>query len=346
VLHVEALRGDSHDIHIQLAEEAVGTRIYRPLHQPPREHQARSYALRPPEAWWIASYSALTHGDGEPARQIAPETATQDVLTEAAREITEWTASDGDYGMHAFPRGAEPGTFLHDLLEWIAEAGFASVAKDTAALAQQVARRCQRRGWQMWIAPLMQWLPALLKTSLGSPDGCDFALSSLNDHRRYQAELEFWFEAHQVDTRRLDELVCRHTLDGAPRAPLPSNRINGMLKGFIDLIVEHGGRYYVIDYKSNWLGDTTGAYTPAVMREATLQSRYDLQYAIYTLALHRQLRARLPDYNYERHVGGVLYLYLRGIDGHGHGVHAERLPYALIDAMDRLFTQGAHADAA
>lgn len=344
--HVEALRGDLRDIHIQPAEESAGMRIYRPLREPPREHQARSYALRAPEAWWIASYSALTHGNDEPARQIAPETASQDVLTEAAREPAPWTAVGGDYGMHAFPRGAEPGTFLHDVLQWIAEAGFASVAIDTSALAQQVARRCQRRGWQMWIAPLMQWLPALLKTTLASPEGVDLVLASLDDHRRYQAELEFWFEAHHVDTRRLDELVCRHTLDGAPRVPLPPNRIDGMLKGFIDLIVVHGGRYYVIDYKSNWLGDTASAYTPAAMRQVTLQSRYDLQYAIYTLALHRQLRARLPGYDYERHVGGVLYLYLRGIDGHGHGVHAERLPYALVDAMDRLFAQGAHADAA
>jgi exodeoxyribonuclease V beta subunit len=77
-----------------------------------------------------------------------------------------------------------------------------------------------------------------------------------------------------------------------------------------------------------------------------LQSRYDLQYAIYTLALHRQLKARLPGYDYERHMGGVLYLYLRGVDGDGHGVHRERLPFALIDALDRLFATGGIADAA
>ncbi|RDS85712.1 exodeoxyribonuclease V subunit beta [Dyella psychrodurans] len=343
---IEALRGDSGDIEVHVAEDGAGLRVYRPLRHAEHERQARIYPLRPPEPWWIASYSALTHGDGEPARQMAPETANQDVLAEAARETAEWTATDGNYGMHAFPRGAEPGTFLHDLLEWVAETGFASVAKDTSALEQQIARRCQRRGWQVWIGPLMQWLPALLKTPLALPDGDALALSSLDDRRRYQAELEFWFEAHHVDTRRLDELVSRHTLDGAPRVSLPPNHIHGVLKGFIDLIVEHDDRYYVIDYKSNWLGDATSAYTSAAMREATLQSRYDLQYAIYTLALHRQLRARLPDYDYERHVGGVLYLYLRGIDDHDHGVHAERLPYVLIDAMDRLFAQGAHADVA
>jgi exodeoxyribonuclease V beta subunit len=119
-----------------------------------------------------------------------------------------------------------------------------------------------------------------------------------------------------------------------------------MLKGFIDLIVEHGGRWYVVDYKSNWLGSDARAYTADAMDASVRHSRYDLQYAIYTLALHRQLRARLPGYDYERHIGGVLYLYLRGVDGDGHGVHRERLPFALIEAMDRLFAEGESRDAA
>lgn len=343
---VEALRGDSRDIQIHVAIEPASVHSYRPPRRPDGERQARIYRLPAPEPWWIASYSALTHGEGEPARQVAPETATQDVLTEAAREATEWTAGAIDYGMHAFPRGAEAGTFLHDLLEWIAENGFATVAHDTTELERQIARRCQRRGWQMWIAPLSQWLPALLHTPLALPDGTTLALAQLADRTHYQAELEFWFEAHRVDTRQLDQLVTRHTLDGLPRPILPANHVNGMLKGFIDLIVEQQGRYYVLDYKSNWLGETYGAYTPAAMRESALQARYDLQYAIYTLALHRLLRARLPDYDYERHVGGVLYLYLRGIDQAGHGVHAERLPRVLIDAMDRLFAQEAHTHVA
>jgi len=343
---IEALRDDSRDIHVHVAHESAGTRSYHPSRRPPGERQARSYTLPAPEPWWIASYSALAHGEGSAAAQTAPDTAIQDVLKEAARESIEWSAPAVDYGMHAFPRGAEAGTFLHDLLEWIAEAGFAAVANDPKALEQQIARRCQRHGWQAWISPLGQWLPALLQTPLALPDGHTLALADLDVRSRYQAELEFWFEAHRVDTQQLDQWVTRYTLGGLPRPPLPSNRVHGMLKGFIDLIVEQHGRYYVVDYKSNWLGESAATYTPAAMRDATLHARYDLQYAIYTLALHRHLRTRLPDYDYERHVGGVLYLYLRGIDHAGHGVHTERLPFTLIDAMDRLFAQGARAHVA
>jgi exodeoxyribonuclease V beta subunit len=343
---VEAMRGGLPDIHIHVADETAGTRVYHPTRQHQGERQARVYTLPAPESWWIASYSALTHGESEPAAQLAPDTASQDVLQEAARESIEWNAPAIDYGMHAFPRGAEAGTFLHDLLEWIAETGFAAVAADPSLLEQQIARRCERRGWQAWISPLSQWLPALLKTPLALPDGHTLAFDDLSARTRYQAEMEFWFEAHRVDARQLDDLVTRHTLGGLSRPALPPTRVNGMLKGFIDLIVEQQGRYYVIDYKSNWLGETSAAYTPAAMRDATLHARYDLQYAIYTLALHRHLRVRLPDYDYERHIGGVLYLYLRGVDHAGHGVHSERLPLTLIDAMDRLFAQGARADVA
>jgi exodeoxyribonuclease V beta subunit len=343
---LQALRGENADIHIGVMNAPHSIHTYRPAHRSSIQRPARSSSLQPPEPWWIASYSALTHGAGDAVRTLAPETATQDVLTEAAREAADLPAPENDRNIHAFPRGAEPGTFLHDLLEWIAESGFANVAADTAALEKYVARRCQRRGWQMWIVPLTQWLAALLQSPLTLPEGGTLALAELADRSRYQAELEFWFEAHHVDTQQLDRLVTRHTLGAAPRPTLAQSRVNGMLKGFIDLIAEKQGRYYIIDYKSNWLGDTARAYTAEAMRDAALQSRYDLQYAIYTLALHRHLRARLPGYRYEKHVGGVMYLYLRGIDDAGHGIHVERLPFTLIDAMDRLFAQGAEADVA
>ena len=108
---------------------------------------------------------------------------------------------------------------------------------------------------------------------------------------RVQIEMEFWFGVRQVDLRALDALVCRHTLHGAPRTALLPQQLNGMLKGFIDLVFEHQGRYYVADYKSNWLGPRDADYTPAALRDAVLQHRYELQYVLYVFALHRLLRS-------------------------------------------------------
>ena len=158
--------------------------------------------------------------------------------------------------------------------------------------------------------------------------------------------MEFWVAVHEVDLKQLDALVVCHTLDAAARAPLLPGQLNGMLKGFIDLIVEHEGRYYVIDYKSNHLGADDAAYTAAAMAQEILAHRYELQYVLYLLALHRMLKLRLPDYDYDRHVGGALYLFLRGSQSPGRGVHAERPSRALIEALDRLFTANPAREAA
>jgi len=342
---VRALADDATLHVIPLADDADEHRHYAAT-QANLSRDARPCTLKPTEPWWIASYSALAHSDASSTPRPAPETASQATLAENVNTGNADASGTDAHGIHAFPRGAHAGTFLHDLLESCANEGFARAAAPSASLRDTIARRCQARGWQAWIKPLTAWMPELLRTPLPLPDGGSMPLAALADATRYRAELEFWFEANHVDAAALDRLVSTHTLDGAPRPALPANHVNGLLKGFIDLVFEHDGRWYVADYKSNWLGGHAGAYTDAAMRDSVLQSRYDLQYAIYTLALHRQLKARLPGYDYERHMGGVLYLYLRGMDGDGHGVHRERLPLALVDALDRLFATGGIAHAA
>ncbi|MGA1253956.1 MAG: PD-(D/E)XK nuclease family protein, partial [Burkholderiaceae bacterium] len=116
-----------------------------------------------------------------------------------------------------------------------------------------------------------------------------------------------------------------------------SSRLTGMLKGFIDLVAAHNGRYFVLDYKSNWLGPTDADYSADALEQAVLEHRYELQYALYLLALHRLLRSRIPDYDYDRHVGGAVYLFLRGLDGPAAGVHYQKPQRQTIEALDRLF---------
>jgi exodeoxyribonuclease V beta subunit len=153
-----------------------------------------------------------------------------------------------------------------------------------------------------------------------------------------KVEMEFWFAASRVDVRALDAAVRRHVLPGHPRPELAPATLNGMLKGFIDLVFEHDGRFHVADYKSNWLGPDDESYTADAMRDAILGHRYDLQYALYLFALHRFLRARLPGYDYETHVGGAAYVFLRGLGAATRGVHVERPPRALVDELDALFS--------
>ncbi|MGR4871242.1 exodeoxyribonuclease V subunit beta [Variovorax sp. LARHSF232] len=311
----------------------------------------------PRERWWIASYSALRQAaahapDDEiedalerPLIETAPSSAAEDIYADSsAGEQPGTVAVPADAlaggSLHEFPRGAGPGSFLHGLLEWVGRQGFAKVHADAALqaeLAALVARRCQQSDWSAWAEPLAAWLRGWLAApldlrALGAKSPVAPAALA-----RVQIEMEFLFAAQQVDTRALDALVCRHTLGGAARPPLQPQQVHGMLKGYIDLVFEHEGRYYVADYKSNWLGPRDADYHPAALREQVLAHRYELQYVLYLFALHRLLRARLPDYDYERHVGGAAYLFLRGHAALGQGLHVERPPRALMDALDDLF---------
>ncbi|KAE9646786.1 exodeoxyribonuclease V subunit beta [Pseudomonas sp. PB103] len=305
----------------------------------PRNEAILSATLLPKrrasENWWIASYSALRISDVlSVGSDEAPDSPQAQKLfdderldPDAPREIIA-----GGADIHRFPRGPNPGTFLHGLLEWAGDDGFA-VSRE--ALVDAIARRCNLRGWEGWITTLSDWLQHLLKSPL--PVGSGQAPVVLEQLKQYRVEMEFWFASHKVDVLKLDELVRQHTHNGVARVAAEPVQLNGMFKGFIDLTFEHDGRYYVADYKSNWLGVDDLAYTEQAMEKSILDNRYDLQYVLYLLALHRQLKARLPDYDYDRHVGGALYLFLRGTRADSRGVYFARPPRTLIERLDRMF---------
>ena len=302
--------------------------------------------LRPArEHWWIASYSAISYGAVNDASALAElpvetESASQenlrdeDPVADAGPRPVLLAANH-----HGFPAGPGPGTFLHDLLEWCGHQGFAHVLADPQPLRELLERRCRLRQWDDWVEPLQHWLLALLRLPMPLPtaDGNGGEARALAELTKVKPELEFWFESHRVDIPALDGLVCRHILPGQRRPAAVPALFNGMLKGFIDLVFEVDGCYYLLDYKSNRIGDDDDSYTADAMEQKILESRYDLQYALYTLALHRLLKARLPDYDYDRHLGGAIYLFLRGHESQSAGVYRHRPPRELIEAMDQLF---------
>ncbi|RON54513.1 exodeoxyribonuclease V subunit beta [Pseudomonas frederiksbergensis] len=308
-------------------------------YHPPRNEATLLAPLIPKrkasENWWIASYSALRIGDSmSVGTDEAPESPQAQKLfdderldPEAPRELIT-----GGADIHRFPRGPNPGTFLHGLLEWAGDEGFSAPPQ---AVEDAVARRCNRRGWEGWIITLSDWLQHLLKSPLHI--GGEQPPVVFEQLTQYRVEMEFWFASHKVDVLKLDELVRQFTHNGVARVAAEPVLLNGMFKGFIDLTFEHDGRYYVADYKSNWLGVDDSAYTEQAMEQSILDNRYDLQYVLYLLALHRQLKARLPDYDYDRHVGGALYLFLRGTRAASQGVYFARPPRELIERLDRLF---------
>jgi len=313
--------------------------------RPPPPLRAQAHA-----PWWIASYSALRIDAASPmppARGAVEERFLQS-WQESVSDTNDGLSAAPALSLHGFDRGAGPGTFLHQLLEWAGRRGFARLSTDAAArrdMDDLVARRCNLRGWSTWTATLQDWLGHWVQTPLsleGLASGVPAAAPA--DWTRYQVEMEFWLPVQRVNAIAVDEAVCEHLLPGRERPPLAPQQLQGLFKGFIDLVFEHEGRHYVLDHKSNWLGPDDSHYHPEALAVAVLSHRLELQYALYTLALHRLLRSRLPDYDYDRHVGGALVLFLRGHGAPGQGVHRDRPPRALIERLDALFA-GATAGA-
>jgi len=119
---------------------------------------------------------------------------------------------------------------------------------------------------------------------------------------------------------------------------METGTLRGLMQGFIDLVVEAHGRYWVIDYKTNALGPRRADYAGEALAAAVRHHHYDLQYLIYTVALHRYLRRRLPDYEPEPHLGGVQYLFVRALGtDDATGVYVDRPPAELIARLDALF---------
>lgn len=288
------------------------------------------------ERWWIASYSALRTGSNQAPElsDIAPDKgalAADTVLDSLLQEENNEPLlhSEQYQSMHDFPRGAVPGTFLHQLLELAQQQGFARC--DEAFCDDMLAHQLARHNWQSWHQVLLSWLGQMLQAPLAGVQ------QSLQQLQQVRSELEFWLQTEQVPVLVLDKLICQAVLPGMSRPPLLPDTLNGMLKGFIDLTLQgQDGRYWVLDYKSNWLGPDDSAYSEEAMQQALLDKRYDVQAVLYMLALHRLLKLRQPGYLQapERYLGGALYWFIRAPE---QGQLMLPAPFTLLTQLDALF---------
>lgn len=316
---IEALCGDHIALHIPSSPD--NSRWQMP-EQPVADLNARLIQRTLADDWRVTSYSGLQQHGQSIAQDLMPKldvdaAGVGDVLPEPA------------LAPHQFPRGASPGTFLHSLFE---ELDFTQPVST-----EWVLKMLQSGGFdEKWQPVLTDWVTAILQAPL-TQQGISLSQLTAKDK---QVEMEFYLPiASPLKADALDALIRKYDPLSAGCPPLNFRQVQGMLKGFIDLVFRHEGRYYLLDYKSNWLGDSSDAYTQDAMASAMQQHRYDLQYQLYTLALHRYLRHRIADYRYEDHFGGVIYLFLRGVDATdpNSGIFSTRPDAALIEKMDELF---------
>jgi exodeoxyribonuclease V beta subunit len=305
-------------------------------YQPPAvtepELRARAFAGPVPESWRVGSFTALTAGH-------AVETPDYD-MTVAGPVIETEPVVGVVRDVFAFPRGARAGVCLHAIFERLD-----FTQRDREWLETLVSRTLTGHGLdaEAWTPTVADWVERVLATPL---DQSGLTLATVAPERRLD-ELEFTYPVSALRAEALRRVLEQHGYAAGPFRErienLEFSPLRGYMKGFIDLVFEAGGRFYLVDYKSNWLGPGPAAYRRPCLDEAMARESYLLQYLIYTVALHRYLRLRVPDYDYPRHFGGVFYLFLRGMDptlGPARGVFHDRPAPVLVAALDELMATG------
>ncbi len=304
------------------------TQSYQPQSEPEQPLAARQMAKPVDRLWRLTSYSALVKQGGQQSHDASLEPIGYDI--DSADEQTQPELLASERSIFNFPRGARPGTFLHTIFEQVEFGQPAASDHNRAVISQLLEQEQFDAEWQ----PVLE---QLVDTVLATPlDGRQMKLNQTQPEQRL-VEMEFLLPIEVLSSSELNQLAQRHDPLSARAQQLGFQTVQGMLKGFIDLVFEYKGKYYVLDWKSNHLGDTVSDYHGQALQSAMVDHRYDLQYQIYALALHRMLKSRLADYDYQRHFGGVYYLFLRGIDGDSeHGIFSAKPSQPFLEQLDRL----------
>jgi exodeoxyribonuclease V beta subunit len=301
---------------------------FRPRHSSPVDLQARQFTGHILLDWRIASFSSLVANapDEEPDHDRA-------TMAPVGVELDDAPASD----IFAFPRGTQAGTCLHKIFE---NADFTRT-DDDRAMEKLASEILFNHG--MDAEKFGPTVVATVRRTMVVPlEPAAFTLSRVPLKARVN-ELEFCFPVRELSPALLRAGFAGSHAELAERmGRLGFAPSGGYVKGFIDLVVQFDGRFYILDWKSNWLGNRVENYDRPALARAMTESFYTLQYHLYVVALHRYLALRVPGYDYARHFGGVRYVFLRGLDPARPelGVFADRPDATLIESLSAAWAGG------
>ncbi|WP_118861093.1 exodeoxyribonuclease V subunit beta [Haemophilus haemolyticus] len=284
--------------------------------------------------WRITSFTSIEQGHRR--QNYFAESAgkkhvvfddTKDYDSQNAIEISTALLNENESSILDLPRGKQVGTALHRHFENCYFSDLANT-EEIDKLRQSLQLD------ETFTEPLQNWLQQISHTPLSNE--IEIALADLANKDCIK-EMPFYLairEHFDVDAFNR-ALKAHHHL---PSEPLQFEQIQGMVRGSIDLVFRHNGKYYLVDYKSNFLGSTLADYNQEALKKEMLHSHYDWQYLIYTLALHRYLQSVVPHYDYARDFGGVFYLFLRGMNGEPQsGVFYDCPSVELITELDGVY---------
>ncbi len=279
-----------------------------------------------PESWKIASFSSLTRN------HYIPESPDYD----PSPRYDDFNGNDTekeDYTIFNFPRGSIAGTFLHSVFEQIDFTDPGSL-QEKIDLESMLDIYGFDHSWKPVISKLVN---DTLSTPLKS--GSDiFKLSEIPGSSCIK-EMEFYFPLKRITPSDLQKLFSGQMQTDLFSSDYQAEGLHfspsgGFMKGYIDLFFEKEDRFYILDWKSNHLGDRLENYQSGPLKEAMKSEHYILQYHIYLTAIYKYLQLRYKGYSYQKHFGGVYYIFLRGIDGRSDsGVYFDRPEEEMVRRM-------------
>lgn len=284
--------------------------------------------------WRITSFTSIEQGhrrqnyftESAGKKHVVFDDA-KDYDSQNSIEISTALLSENESNILDLPRGKQVGTVLHRHFENCYFSDLANT-EEIDKLRQSLQLD------ETFTEPLQNWLQQISHTPLSHEIG--IALADLANKDCIK-EMPFYLAIREhFDVEAFNRALKAH--HHLPSEPLQFEQIQGMVRGSIDLVFRHNRKYYLVDYKSNFLGSTLADYNQEALKKEILHSHYDWQYLIYTLALHRYLQSVAPHYDYERDFGGVFYLFLRGMNGEPQsGVFYDRPSVELITELDGVF---------
>lgn len=286
--------------------------------------------------WKISSFSSLA---AEKQLLLEPQLYSFPELPDYDQEIQSERIPEKDpTGIFAFPRGAKAGSFMHDLFEHL---NFTE--KDDAAIKTKVAEKLILYGFDIsWQETVFDMIKKVLSVPL-HPDRKDLTLSVIPESNKV-SELEFYFPLQTLSSEKLKNIFLTYGDENLPKEfPEQIEHLlfapaRGFMRGFIDLIFRFQDSFYVIDWKSNFLGTNVEDYHREKLATVMSEEYYHLQYLLYTVALDKYLSKQVSNYHYKKHFGGVFYLFLRGIDpekGSAFGIYRSRPSEKLIHGLSQ-----------
>ncbi|AFA41332.1 exonuclease V (RecBCD complex), beta subunit [Wigglesworthia glossinidia endosymbiont of Glossina morsitans morsitans (Yale colony)] len=239
---------------------------------------------------------------------------------------------NNNFSPHELPRGKKFGKFVHKIFELIdfQKPLNMNLIKDNLIKYEIDVSLSEN---------IMQWINSILHIPLNNQE---LFLATISSSKKL-TELKFFLSINsKINAKKFNFLIKKYDSISQKCSNIKNiDGVIGMLTGAIDLIFLWKKKYYFIDYKSNWLGSNDESYSLNSMEKEMVKYRYDLQYQMYTLALHRYLKNRLKKYEYNQHFGGIYYLFLRGISKKSfknqHGIYFLKPNFKLVNSIDNLF---------